>query len=106
MNSYVELNEVEIKRHGDYGAELLKSFHREYEKDPQAAATEFRRGQVTGWRHLLDFIYGERITDANVNSARNVSGYSVPPAGMMDDDGKSYLGWDSGADRFIGKIAP
>jgi hypothetical protein len=63
MEPRPKLDEAQLKNHADYGAMLLKTFHYEYERDPIGRVTEFRRGQVTGWRHLLDFIYGRRTTE-------------------------------------------
>jgi len=60
---------------------------------------------VTEWRHLLDLLYGERITEELVLRARNKVKLSVPPAGPLTDDGNGYIGWDSGCDMgFIGRI--
>jgi len=94
----------EVKRLASYGALLLKMFHQDYEKDRTHRDTEYARGQVTGYRHLLDFIYGRRQTEMIVVAASREAGYTVPPAGPMTEDGESYYGFDSGAHMFIGKL--
>ena len=99
-----QLDEAEIKRLGSYGALVLTMFHEEYAKNPSSRETEFRRGHVAEWRHLLDFIYGSHTTDQIVDAARAESGYTIPPAGPMTEDGDGYYGFDSGADTYIGKI--
>jgi hypothetical protein len=99
-----QLNESETKRLATYGAMLLKRFHQEFEKDPENRDTEYERGQVTGYRHLLDFIYGERQTGAIVDAASREAGFTIPPAGPMAEDGKGYYGFDSGAHTYIGKL--
>jgi hypothetical protein len=98
------LDETEIKRLGSYGAGILTMFHEEYAKNPTSRETEFRRGHVSEWRHLLDFIYGAHVTEQIVDAARAESGYTIPHAGLMTEDGKGYYGFDSGADNYIGKI--
>jgi hypothetical protein len=84
-----------LVRHGE---EKLTAFHEEYARNPVGAATEFRRGMVTEWRHLLHLLYGERTTRELVLRARNNVKLSVPHAGPLLDDGQSYLGIDSGCD--------
>jgi hypothetical protein len=92
----------QLVRHGEG---LLRAFHQEYRRNPVGAETEFQRGMVTEWRHLLDLLYGERITEELVLRARNKVKLSVPPAGPLTDDGNGYIGWDSGCDMgFIGRI--
>jgi hypothetical protein len=99
-----QLDESEVKRLATYGATLLKRFHQEYENNPESRDTEYVRGQVTGFRHLLDFIYGRRQTELIVEAASCEAGYTVPPAGPMTEDGKGYYGFDSGAHIYIGKL--
>ncbi len=99
-----QLDADEAKRLASYGAELLKRFHQEYEKDPTHRDTEYARGQVTGYRHLLDFMYGRRQTEMIVDMASRDAGYTVPHAGPMTEDGGGYYGFDSGAHMFIGKL--
>jgi len=98
------LTDLEIKRLGSYGAGLLTRFHEKYAKNPTGRETEFRRGHVAEWRHLLDFIYGANITEHIVDAARAESGYTIPHAGQMSEDGEGYYGFDSGADTYIGRI--
>jgi hypothetical protein len=91
----------------EHGETLLKYFHEEYAKNATSPATEFERGKVAEWRQLLNLIYGENTTEEIVLSARNKTRLSVPPAGMLTDDGKGYMGFDSGCDMgYIGKIDP
>jgi hypothetical protein len=97
-------DEAEINRLGSYGAQLLTMFHEEYAKNPTSRETEFRRGHVAEWRHLLDFIYGTQTTEQIVDAARAESGYTIPHAGPMTEDGRGYYGFDSGADTCIGKL--
>lgn len=104
MHRDTPLDEAGIKRLGNYGAQLLTMFHEEYAKDPTSRETEFRRGHVAEWRHLLDFIYGARTTEKIVDVARAESGYTIPHAGPMTEDGESYYGFDSGADTYIGRV--
>jgi hypothetical protein len=99
-----QLDADEGKRLASYGAALLKRFHEEYEKDPTHRDTEYARGQVTGYRHLLGFIYGRRQTEMIVDAASREAGYTVPHAGPMSEDGEGYFGFDSGAHMFIGKL--
>lgn len=99
-----QLDADEATRLASYGAELLKNFHREYEKDPTHRDTEYARGKVTGYRHLLDFMYGRRQTEMIVDAASREAGYTVPHAGPMTEDGEGYYGFDSGAHMFIGKL--
>jgi hypothetical protein len=99
-----QLNEGELKRLAAHGAILLKRFHEEYEKDPENRDTEYQRGQVTGYRHLLDSIYGERQSRQIVEAASSEAGYTIPPAGPMTEDGKGYYGFDSGSHTYIGKL--
>ncbi len=104
MRKDTPLDEAGIKRHGGYGAQLLTTFHEEYAKNPTSRETEFRRGHVAQWRHLLAFIYGACTTERIVDAARAESGYTIPHAGPMTKDGDGYYGLDSGADTYIGKI--
>ncbi len=99
-----QLETDEAKRLASYGAELLRRFHLEYEKDPTHRDTEYARGKVTGYRHLLDFMYGRGQTDMILDAASREAGYTVPPAGPMAEDGEGYFGFDSGAHMFIGKL--
>jgi hypothetical protein len=99
-----QLDDREVKQLASYGATLLKYFHQEFEKDPEHRDTEYRRGQVTAYRHLLDFIYGARQTEGIVDEASREAGYTVPPAGPMTEDGKGYYGFDSGSHTYIGKL--
>jgi len=98
------LDDAEIKSLGSHGAGLLTMFHEEYAKNPTGRETEFRRGHVAEWRHLLAFIYGGHTTERIVDAARAESGYTIPHAGPMTEDGKGYYGFDSGSDMYIGKI--
>ena len=104
MRRDTPLDEAEIKRLGSYGAQLLTRFHDEYAKNPTGRDTEFRRGHVAEWRHLLDFIFGSRTTEQIVDIARAESGCTIPHAGPMTEDGEGYYGFDSGADAYIGKL--
>jgi hypothetical protein len=104
MRRHTSLAEAEIRRLGTYGAGLLKMFHEEYAKNPTSRDTEFRRGHVAEWRHLLDFTYGASATERIVDAARAESGCTIPHAGPMSEDGEGYYGFDSGADIYIGKI--
>jgi hypothetical protein len=99
-----QLDADEANRLASYGAELLKRFHQEYEKDPKHRDTEYARGKVTGYRHLLDFMYGRRQTELIVDAASREVGYTVPHAGPMTENGEGYYGFDSGAHMFIGKL--
>ena len=99
-----QLDADEAKRLASHGAGLLRRFHHEYEKEPTHRDTEYARGQVTGYRHLLDFMYGRRQTEMIVDMASRDAGYTVPHAGPMTEDGGGYYGFDSGAHMFIGKL--
>lgn len=99
-----QLNADEAKRLASYGAELLKRFHQEYEKDRTHRDTEYARGQVTGYRYLLDFMYGRRQTEAIVDAASREARYTVPHAGPMTEDGEGYYGFDSGSHMIIGRL--
>lgn len=99
-----QLDADEAKRIASYGAELLKRFHQEYEKDPTHRETEYARGQVTGYRRLLAFIFGRRETEMIVDAASREAGYTVPHAGPMTEDGEGYYGFDSGAHMFVGRL--
>lgn len=99
-----QLDADEAKRLASYGAELLKRFHQEYEKDGTHRDTEYARGQVTGFRHLLAFMYGRRQSETIVDAASREAGYTVPHSGPMTEDGEGYYGFDSGAHMFIGKL--
>lgn len=89
----------------EHGETILKYFHEEYLKNPKSPGTEFERGKVTEWRHLLVLLYGEMNAEEIILAARNNTRLSIPPAGMLADDGKGYVGFDSGCDSgYIGKI--
>ena len=99
-----QLDADEAKRLASYGAGLLRTFHQEYEKDPTHRDTEYRRGQVTGYRHLLDFMYGRRQAEMIIDAASREAGYTVPHAGLMTEDGEGYYGFDSGAHVVTGRL--
>lgn len=99
-----QLDTDEAKRLASYGADLLKRFHHEYEKDPKHRDTEYARGKVTGYRHLLDLMYGRRQTEMIVDAASREAGYTVPHAGPMTEDGEGYYGFDSGSHMLLGKL--
>jgi len=99
-----KLDDAEIERFAAFGATLLERFHHEFEKNPEDRDTEYQRGRVTGYRHLLSFIYGEHQTEVIVDAASRKAGYTIPPAGPMTEDGKGYYGFDSGAHTYIGKL--
>lgn len=91
-----------LVRHGE---DLLRIFHEEYARGAVSPATEFRRGKVIEWRQLLNQLYGESVTEALVLRARSNTKLSVPPAGPLSPDGKSYEGFDSQCDAgYIGPI--
>jgi hypothetical protein len=87
-----------------HGAEVLKSFHEHYNKNPVSAATEFRRGRVAEWKGLLCLIYGERNAEPIVLGASKLAKLSIPPGGPLTEDGKGYYGFDSICHTFIGPL--
>jgi hypothetical protein len=72
----------------------LKNFHEQSAIDRISKETEFRRGHIAGWRHLLDFIYGRHVTELIVDKARKEAGLPFPHSGMLSEDGGSYYGLD------------
>lgn len=99
-----ELDDAGIERLARYGAQLLKTFHDEYARDPVGRDTEFRRGRITEWRQLMNFIYGTGTAELIVRAARQEAGLTIPHAGPLLEDGTGYCGFDSGADTYVGKL--
>lgn len=91
-----QLDDAAIQSLADHGADLLKNFHDEYEKDHTGRKTEFCRGHVAEWKHLLDFIYGSCVTDIIVQAALQKSGLPVPETGKLSEAGQGYEGVGSG----------
>lgn len=92
------LDRALVDRLVSHGKYLLEAFHDEYDRNPIGTATEFRRGHVAEWRHILSLVYGESAAEALILRSRNAAKRSVPHAGLLSDDGESYIGWDSGCD--------
>jgi hypothetical protein len=96
-------NDTEAKALASFGVDLLKMFHYEYEVNPGSRNTEYRRGQVTAWRQMLHLLYGRQITETIVDAAAEEANYTIPPAGDIDDHGQ-WIGFDSGAHMYIGRL--
>ena len=79
----------------------LRRFYREYEKDRIHVYTEFERGYFSGWRHLLQSIYGDQKTQVILDAIGANTGNQVPPCGPLDREGE-YTGFDQFAGRYIG----
>jgi hypothetical protein len=89
------------------GKQLLEWFHAAYAKDPIGRETEFRRGQFTDWRHMLDLLFGRATAQRLTETASELTSLSIPPAGPLADDGQGYLGFDSGCHMgYIGELPP
>jgi len=86
-----------------FGASLLKTFHAEYERNSESRSMDYHRGIVIGWRYTLDALYGQRITAEIVEAAAEEANLTIPPAADVDDDG-NWIGFDSGAHTYIGKL--
>jgi len=94
---------AEKKALANFGARLLKTFHSEYARSSESRGMEYYRGTVIGWRWTLDALYGERTTREIVEAAAEEANLTIPPACGIDDDG-SWIGFDSGAHTYIGKL--
>jgi len=81
----------------DHGAFLLRTFHREYEKDPTGRETEFWRGNLACWRGLAYDLFRDKA-DEIVSRVRLATNLPIPHRGPLSEDGTGYFGWDSGAD--------
>lgn len=98
-------NDAMRQRLAEYGEQLLKMFHAEYEKNPVGAETEFDRGQFISWRMMLAMFYGEAIAGEIIEAVSKKTRLSIPPAGPLSPDGQGYIGWDSGCHMgYIGKM--
>ncbi|MDR3411779.1 MAG: hypothetical protein P4L87_12700 [Formivibrio sp.] len=93
----------EKKALASFGASLLKTFHAEYERSSKSRSMEYHRGTVIGWRWMLDALYGQRITEEIVEAAAEEANLTIPPACDIDDEG-NWIGFDSGAHTYIGKL--
>jgi hypothetical protein len=93
----------EKKALATFGAMLLKTFHTEYQRSTESRSMEYHRGTVIGWRWMLDALYGERITADIVEAAAEEANLTIPPACDIDDEG-NWIGFDSGAHTYIGKL--
>ncbi|MGH9433105.1 MAG: hypothetical protein ACRD3T_16360 [Terriglobia bacterium] len=80
----------------EQGIFLLKAFHDEFTKDASGRETEFWRGELAGWRHTLERIYGEGATHNIIDLVRHGANLPIPHAGTPAGDG--YLGIDLEAD--------
>jgi hypothetical protein len=87
------------------GEYLLKYFHEEFAKHSTGPETEFWRGNVSAWRGTLENLSPDLANDL-IARVRTSTGLSIPHRGPLAPDGESYLGMDSGADAYIGKIEP
>jgi hypothetical protein len=86
-----------------FGANLLKTFHAAYERNSESRSMEYHRGAVIGWRWMLDALYGQHITEEIVDAAAEEANLTIPPAGDVDREG-NWIGFDSGAHTYIGKL--
>ena len=93
----------EKKALAKFGADLLKTFHSEYQRSSESRSMEYHRGTVIGWRWMLNALYGERITEEIVDAAAEEANLTIPPACDIDDEG-NWIGFDSGAHTYIGKL--
>jgi hypothetical protein len=94
---------TEKKALASFGASLLKTFHAEHGRNRESRSMEYHRGIVIGWRWMLDALYGQRITEDIVNAAAEEANLTIPPACGIDDEG-NWIGFDSGAHTYIGKL--
>ena len=94
---------AEKKALAAFGVGLLKTFHAEYERSSESRSMEYHRGVVIGWRWMLDALYGRRITEEIVDAAAEEANLTIPPACDIDDEG-NWIGFDSGAHTYIGKL--
>lgn len=90
----------------EHGSLVLESFHAAYDKDPISRETEFRRGEFSEWRHVLDTIYGRRVAEQLTKMVSDATCLTIPHCGPLADDGGGYLGFDSGCHMYIGKLPP
>jgi hypothetical protein len=81
-----------------YGAFLLKAFHDLRAKDPVSRETEFRRGEIAGWKRTLVASYGADIAEQIILRARELAKLPVPHSGTLAPDGSGYEGFDSFSD--------
>jgi hypothetical protein len=56
-------NAETMNRLVEQGEFLLKTFHAEYDKDPEGANSEFARGNLMGWRSTLHTLYRDYAED-------------------------------------------
>ena len=87
-----------VKRLVQDGELMLRTFHQEYAKDQTSRETEFWRGNLAGWRHTLDVIYGDRAARKIVDRVRDRTGLPIPQSGSLASNGSGYYGVDPGAD--------
>lgn len=80
----------------DEGTVLLKQYHEEHNKDPGSLATEFWRGNLAGFRHAVEAMFGTEGSSEILKRIRSASGLRIPHSGVKTADG--YLGADFHAD--------
>jgi hypothetical protein len=81
-----------------YGVFLLKVFHDLRTKDSVSRETEFRRGEIAGWKRSLVASYGADIAEQVILRAREAAKLPVPHSGTLAPDGTGYEGFDSFSD--------
>lgn len=91
-----EPTDESVRRLVDEGHYLLKQYHKEYENDPDSHATEFWRGNLAGFRHAVESMYGGQGVSNILRRIRTASGLGIPHSGVKTADG--YLGSDFQAD--------
>lgn len=79
------------------GAFLLKTFHQEASKNSTSRETEFWRGNLTGFRHTVESVYGQSAMSELLSRVRQSTSLKIPHAGQMDAAG-DYLGFASECD--------
>ncbi|MGB8773961.1 MAG: hypothetical protein WCC78_07470, partial [Terriglobales bacterium] len=84
-----------IERLAEHGEFLLKVFHDCYVKDKVGRETEFRRGQIAGWKQTLVTSYGASTAEQVILRASEVANLPVPHSGTLAPDGSGYEGFDS-----------
>lgn len=90
----------------DHGEFLLKAFHYEYERKPATPQSEYWRGRFAEWKGNIVSEYGQSEGEDIIFGLSETTGLTIPPAGMLSEDG-GIMGMDSFSHMGpIGKLQP
>jgi hypothetical protein len=94
METLVPPTPETVRRIVEQGTMLLQTFHNEYRKEEFGQATEFWRGNLTGWRQTLLSAYGDSAAESIIMEAAKAANLPIPHCGIRDSNG-DFMGWDS-----------